>query len=56
MAKRLFFETKIFDYTTKAQAEAHIKEMREKGWAVKEQHELEDDWSYGWTVEYMKQH
>lgn len=55
MAKRLFFETKMYDYTTKAQAEADIPKMREKGWVVKEQYE-QHDWSYSWTVVYMRQH
>lgn len=53
MAKRLFFETKMYDYTTKTQAEADIPKMREKGWRVKEQYE-QSDWSYGWTVVYMR--
>lgn len=55
MAKRLFFETKLYDYTTKQQAEEDIIEMRKKGWVVKDSY-AQDDYNYSWTVEYMKQH
>lgn len=54
MAKRLFYEERMYDYTTKAQAQADIPKMREKGWFVKEQYEQTQEWSYGWTVIYMR--
>lgn len=55
MTKRLFFETKLYDYTTKAEAEKDIPEMRKKGWFIKESYE-QSDGNYTWTVVYMKQH
>ena len=55
MAKRLFFETKMYDYTSKADAERDIPKMRANGWVVKEQYEQEDG-KYTWTVVYMRQH
>ncbi len=35
--KRLFFQTKLYDYTSKDEAEKHIKEMESKGWHTKTQ-------------------
>ena len=39
MARRLFFQTKLYDYTSKAEAERHIKEMETKGWHTKYQND-----------------
>lgn len=30
--RRIFFQSRIYDYTSKAEAEKHIKEMETKGW------------------------
>lgn len=40
--KRLFFQTKLYDYTSQAEAESHIKEMEAEGWRVK----CQDDGSF----------
>ena len=58
--RRLFFQLKIYDYTSKAEAEKHIKEMEEKGWHAKRQdngnfvyENSQDDFSY--SVEFFKE-
>jgi hypothetical protein len=33
--KRLFFQTKLYDYTSQEEAEKHIKEMESNGWHTK---------------------
>ena len=33
--RRLFFQSKIYDYTSKEEADKHIKEMEENGWHAK---------------------
>ena len=35
--KRLFHQTKLYDYTSKAEAERHIEEMWKKCWIAKKQ-------------------
>lgn len=35
--KRLFFQTKIYDYTTEKEAIKDIEKMKKNGWFVKEQ-------------------
>lgn len=30
--KRIFFQSRIYDYTNKAEAEEHIEQMKQKGW------------------------
>lgn len=62
--KRLFTQTKIYDYSSKKEAEKHIDEMRDKGWRAKTQfhedgsysyiYEIEDD-DYPYSVEYYKE-
>lgn len=58
--KRLFYQSKIYDYKTKAEAEAHIAQMTEKGWHVME-HEggsitfLGEDFDFKYTVEFYKE-
>ncbi len=50
---RLFYQLKLYDYKSKAEAERHTRKMRETGWTVKEQYE-QDDGPYKWTVVYHK--
>ena len=52
---RLFFETKMIDYRSEAEARVHAKQMKKWGWSIKDQYP-QDDGEYHWTVEYMKQH
>ena len=33
--RRLIFQSKIYDYTSKEEAEEHIKKMKEMGWHAK---------------------
>ena len=35
--RRLFFQSKIYDYTSKEEADKHIKEMEKNGWHAKMQ-------------------
>lgn len=58
--KRLFFQTKLYDYTSKVEAEKHIEEMSGKGWHAKRQDNNEyifengqDDFKY--SVEFFKE-
>lgn len=57
--RRLFFESKIYDYTTKKEAEKHMEKMLEKGWVIKEQGYdgvfLNGGDGFPYSVEYMKQ-
>ena len=34
--RRLFHQTKLYDYTSKAEAEKHITDMKAKGWYAKD--------------------
>lgn len=58
--KRVFYQTKIYDYSTLLEADKHIKEMKEKGWNAKRK----DDGDYVFyngqdefpcSVEYFKE-
>ena len=58
--RRLFFQTKLYDYTSKTEAERHIKEMECKNWKAKRQDNGEfvfangqDEFSY--SVEFFKE-
>ena len=58
--RRLFYQTKLYDYTSKAEAERHIKELEEKGWRAKRQdsgdyifENGQDEFKY--SVEYYKE-
>ena len=58
--RRLFFQSKLYDYTSKVEAEKHIKEMEEKGWCATRQNDgnfvyknSQDDFSY--SVEFFKE-
>lgn len=58
--RRLFFQSKLYDYTSKAEAEKHIEEMETKGWHAKRQENgnfvyknSQDDFSY--SVEFFKE-
>ncbi len=60
MAKRLFFQSKIYDYTSEKEAERHMKEMRQNRWVAKRQDDgnfvyknSQDDFWY--SVEYLKE-
>ena len=50
--KRLFCEIKMYDYTTKAEAEEHKEHMRQNGWFVKDEITLEPDSNYKYSIEY----
>ena len=39
--KRLFFQTKLYDYSSIKEAEKHIKEMESKNWHPKRQNDGE---------------
>lgn len=63
--RRIFYQTKMYDYSSIKEAERHIKEMAEKRWFAKIADENEggpfryiyknngDDYPY--TVEYFKE-
>jgi hypothetical protein len=58
--RRLFYQTKLYDYSTVSEADKHIREMEEKGWKAKRQdngnfvfYNGQDDFSY--SVEYFKE-
>lgn len=36
---KLMYEERMYDYKTKAEAQAHIEKMKTKGWQVKDQYE-----------------
>lgn len=58
--KRLFYQTKIYDYTSRKEAEKDIEKMKEKGYNPKAQidgnfiYENGQD-EYLYSVEYYKQ-
>ena len=58
---RLFFQTKIYDYETKQEAESHMKKMILNGWHImkKENGEsilfLGEDVDNAYEVEYYKE-
>ena len=63
--KRLAFQTKTYNYSTKEEAMAHMEEMRAKGWSMLEQDVEEDgytsiyivetdEWKTPYMVEYCK--
>lgn len=58
--KRIFFQTRMYDYTTKEEAEKHIETMWNKGWSVKRDNDgsciskLDDD-KYKYSVEFLKE-
>jgi len=60
MARRVFYQSRLYDYTSIKEAERHIDEMRDKGWIPK----LQDGGTYiynnggdeyKFSVEYMKE-
>ena len=53
--RRVFYESKLFDYTTKEEAEKHIEEMKNKGWAVKTSLYENGQDTFPYSVEYHKQ-
>lgn len=60
--KRLFYESRLYDYSTKEEAQKHIDEMRKKGWYAKLQDASERTYIYNngqdglpFSVEFMKQ-
>lgn len=52
---RLFYQTKMYDYRTKAEGEKHAEKMRAAGWFVLASYEQKNDSVYHWTIEYQKQ-
>lgn len=38
--KRIFYETRLYDYTSYTEAEQHIREMNQKGWNVKRENNV----------------
>lgn len=53
--KRIFYETRLYDYTTKEEAEKHIEEMKSKGWVVKQDVYNNGQDGFEYSVEYQKQ-
>lgn len=58
--KRLFFQTKLYDYSSIEEAEKHIKEMKSKNWYPKRQDDGEYIFnntqdSFPFSVEYFKE-
>lgn len=53
--KRISYETieRIYDYTTRAEADKHKSEMVAKGWHVEDEYTLED-WRYNYCIKYSK--
>lgn len=57
--KRLFYQTKLYDYTSRKEAEKDIKVMKEKGYFPKEQNDGNYIYENGqekfsYSVEYQK--
>ena len=60
MSRRLFYQTKLYDYSTVKEAEKHIKEMTAKGWHIRRTDKGEEIFcnsqeSYPYSVEYFKE-
>ena len=58
--RRLFHQTKLYDYTSKAEAERHIEEMWKKCWIAKKQDNGEFIFENGqdkfcYSVEFFKE-
>lgn len=58
--RRLFYQTKLYDYSSKAEAERHIKEMESKKWHARRQDDGEyiftnSQETYPYSVEYFKE-
>ena len=57
--KRLFYQTKLYDYTSIEQAEKHKEEMEQKGWSVHYQDDMKYLYEngqneYPYSIEYSK--
>ena len=60
MARRLFYQTKLYDYTSQAEAEKHIKKMETKGWHTKRQDNgnfifMNNQDEFAYSVEFFKE-
>ena len=63
--KRLFYQTKLYDYTSIEEAEKHKEEMKQKGWYVRYQDDTKDNRpcylyengqdKYPYSIEYCKE-
>lgn len=58
--RRLFYQTKLYDYSTEAEAERHVKEMESKGWRAKRQDSgnfiyMNSQDTYPYSVEFFKE-
>lgn len=58
--RRLFFSTKTYDYSSKAEAERHIKEMESKKWRAQRQDDgnfifANSQDTYPYSVVYFKE-
>ena len=60
--KRLFYESRLYDYSTQEDAQKHIEEMRSKGLCAKLQDAVTRSYIYNngqdglpFSVEFMKQ-
>ena len=60
--RRLFFETRIYDYQKVTEADNHIKEMEAKGWKAKIGNEEYQEYVYNngqdeypWSVEFYRE-
>ena len=58
--RRLFHQTKLYDYTSKKEAERHITDMKAKGWYAKRQDNGEfvfenGQYEFSYSVEFFKE-
>jgi hypothetical protein len=58
--RRLFYQTKLYDYTSRTEAERHIKEMEAKGWHAKRQNDggfvfMNNQDEFAYSVEFFKE-
>lgn len=58
--RRLFYQTKLYDYSSVKEAEKHIKEMESKGWRIKRENNRANIFAngqdeYPYSVEYYKE-
>ena len=53
--KRIFQESRIYDYSTLAEATKHMAQMKEKGWSTLNDHPVTvDQVDYPYTMEYYR--
>ena len=57
--KRIFFQSRIYDYTSKAEAVKHIKQMKSNGWDAIRQSDgkfvyMNNQDKFAYSVEFVK--